>query len=587
MASEYAESVLNGAAGAGTLVRLTVERQQRDLAAIGSPGFPYVFDVQVGAKVVRFLELLPHVEGPKAGEPVQLEPWQVWTVLVLYGWLRSDTGYPRFRRGTLFMPKGNGKTFLAAGLALHTLATGGKGEKVFSAATAMKQARQSFDTARQMLLRSPDLRAHFGLSVEQHAITQVATGGAYRPLSSDADSLEGIIPSFILEDEIHAHPTRDVHDNLRSSAAKRPDSRQIIISTAGLDLEGIGHEVYDYARDILTGRVKDPSQFALLVEADEGADPFCEATWRQANPNYGVSIDAVEIENEAREAQQRSSKRRSFFTKRLGWWVDGAREWMKITAWNACADPNLQPQQFKDDPCFVGLDLASKVDIAAKALLFVRDQPATSRDEQGNQRLERHYYLFVECYLNEARVEDGSNASYPGWAADGWLHVTPGTVTDFGVIKQGILNDGSKYEVQAVGVDPFNATQLTQELIAEGIQVVEVPQKTMHLSEPMKELEAAVLSGRFHHNANPVMAWMISNVMVKEDANGNLFPNKKRSKGKIDGVSATLNALNRALNTKIATSRPRVWNLEDENEEGNKERVIELRPRRAWSIDDE
>ena len=589
IADAWAKSVLDGSTNVGKLVRLAVERQQKDLARIGSPEFPYRFDAEVGAKVVRFLELLPHVEGPKAGELVVLEPWQVWAVIVLYSWVRTDTAYPRFRRGTFFMPKGNGKTFLAAGLALHTLATGGHGEKVLSAATAMKQARQSFDTARHMLLRAPALRDRLGLQVGQHAIIQPATGAAYRPLSSDAEGLEGIIPSFIIEDEIHAHPTRDVHDNLRSSGAKRPDSRLVVISTAGLDLEGIGHEVYQYARDILQGRIQDNSQFALLVEADEGADPFCEATWRQANPNYGVSIDPVEVENEALEAKQRSSKRRSFFTKRLGWWVDGSREWMKMSAWNACGDKNLRLEDFVGVPGFGGLDLASKIDVAAKALLFVRDLPKVCPDGAENcpdhQGVERHYYLFAESYLNEVRIEDGSNASYPGWAADGWIHSTPGNVTDFGIIKQDILDDCKQFDIKAVGSDPHNATQLTQELIAEGVEVVEVPQKVQHLSEPMKELEAAVLSGRFHHNANPVMEWMISNVMVREDANGNLFPNKKRSKGKIDGVSATLNALNRALATDIVAGRPRVWSLEDE---ATKDQVIEVyaRPRTLnWDDD--
>jgi phage terminase large subunit-like protein len=553
LAMDWQARVLSGEVLVGKMVRAAVERQVRDLERAGRGELAFRFDPEFGAKQARFCELLPHVDGPLRGEDFRAQGWQAWVIIVLFGW-RDAHGNPRFRRAVLFMPKGNGKTFLAAALALLVLCTGGLGEKVFSAATAKEQARLSFQTARQMLALRPRIRDHFGLQVGRHAITQPATGGLFRPISSEARSIEGVIPSYILEDEIHAHATRELHDNLRSAAAKRPDSRMVVISTAGFDTadDAIGHEVYRYARQILEGEVQDDSQFAFLMEADRPDDDalaiqaaWKPETWRQANLNLGVSVDPVEVANEANEARQSPQKRASFFVKRLGWWSGEARAYFELEAWDRCADAP-SPEQLAGVPCRLGLDLASKRAFACAARLFERTLPHRDPARAEAGETERHFYAYVTSFLHEEAAN--SEDLYRSWAQDRTIVVTPGNVTDYGFIRRCIEQWlAESPQVRELLSDPYESAHLAQEMGDLSVQFIEWPQRVPNLSPALKELGAAVLAGRFHHDGNRALRWMAGNVVAKEDANENVFPRKRGERFYIDGISAILNALGRSL----------------------------------------
>lgn len=538
--------MLDGTFPCGKYVRLAVRRQVDDLARQGTDDFPYRFEEDAGAKVCRFMERLPHVHGPLAGELVTLEPWQCWAIIAVFGWYAMN-GQPRFRRATLFMPKGQGKTFLGAGMALYQLGTGGKGEVVLSASYTKEQARLSFQTARLMMQGATALRDRLGLTVGQHAITQPGTGGTFVPVSGEARSLEGKIPSFILEDEIHVHPTREVHDNLRSSAAKRPDSRMVIISTAGFDTSenSIGYEIYLYARQILEGEIRDPSQFALLIEADEGSDPFAPATWRQANPNLGVSIDPQELANEANEARYDPRKLKSFVTKHLGWWVSGRDPVFDKDRWDALADAP-DPATFGTDvPCYLGMDLASRVAFACLSRVFVRDLPHRDPERASAGDMERHYFVYVDSFTHEGAVS--ASDTYRRWREAGQLVATPGNTTEYAFIQKRLEQHLAAHHVAEIVSDPYEAAQLAQRLGQTKVPFVEYPQQVKFLSPALKEMQAALLDGRLHHDGNKVMRWMVGNVTAKQDANDNVFPRKERADQHIDGVSATLNAIGRSM----------------------------------------
>jgi phage terminase large subunit-like protein len=459
--------------------------------------------------------------------------------MVAYSWVHVETGYPRFRRLTMFMPKGQGKTFLAAGLATHTIATGTLGEKVYSAATTRDQAGLSFQTARMQLNFAPEVRDHFGLVVEQHQIVRPESGSHFKPISSEAGSAEGKIPAFILEDEIHAHKTRDLHDNLRSMAAKLPYSRQVVISTPGFDMspQAIGFEVYCYARDILKGTVQDDSQFALIIDADRELDPWAPATWRMANPNMGVSIDPVEVANEANEAKQVPSKQPSFFTKRLGWWVESASSWMDMTAWDKCLDPEMVREHFDGQPSFIGLDMGLTRDLSARVSIF------TSTGEDG----QRHYHAFCHAYLAEdSPTLHAGNDALRLWARQGHMTLAPGGALDANIVRDDIRRDAERNPGSELCYDDRYASGIAADLERELI-AIKIRQGSFTQSAPMMELEAAVMSGRFHHDGNPVLRWCVGNVVVKPDRNGNIAPNKEGDAKKIDCAVALINGMVRAM----------------------------------------
>lgn len=557
----YCHDVVSGKVPACKWVRLACRRQLDDLKRAEGDGWRYRFDEGKASRVCRFLEQLPHVKGPLAGTLFRLEPWQCFVVTTAWGWVRRDTGARRFRRAYIEVPRGNGKSFLSSGIALYGLAADGEsGAEVYSAATTRDQAKITYGDAEKMLKKRPVLLTKLGLRVSSHAISQAASGSAFKALSREAGNQDGQNIHVAVVDELHAHRTREMWDVLVTGAAKRPQSMIWTITTAGTDTAGICYEVRESVTRMLEGAEVD-GLFGVIYTLDEDEDWRDPAHWEKANPNWGASIDHDSYGLAASEAMQSASKENNFKTKHLNIWCNADVAWMSMTAWDKCADPALQAEDFAGKPCVVGLDLATKTDVCVRVRVFPRDLPAKNhdgtpklkRDEEGRETdepmLERHAYAVMQGYLPEATVENSRNASYAGWAKDGWLRVTPGDVLDFDALKEDVLADRDAHDLREVAFDPWQATQLSNDLQKEAVQMVEVRPTVQNFSEPMKELEAMVLSGRFHHDGNPVLRWMVSNVVCHRDAKDNVYPRKQRPENKIDGVVAMIMALNRALLT--------------------------------------
>lgn len=554
----YCRDVVDGVIPACKWVRLACQRQLDDLARAAGE-WRYRFDEARAGRACRFLEQLPHVKGPLAGTLFHLEPWQCFIVTAAFGWVRRDTGTRRFRRVYIEVPRGNGKSFLSSGIALYGLAADGEsGAEVYSAATTSAQARITYGDAEKMLRKRPVLIQKLGLRISTHAISQHASGSTFKALSREAKNHDGANIHVAVVDELHAHRTRELWDVLITGAAKRPQSLVWTITTAGTDVSGICYEVRDSVVKMLEG-VESDGLFGVVYTLDEGDDWRDEASWEKANPNWTASIDHDSYRLAATEAMQSAAKENNFKTKHLNIWCNADVAWMSMTAWDRCADPTLSEDAFAGQPCALGLDLASKTDVCAKAKVFHRDVPAVNPDGSPKMKraeddrptdepaLERHFYLFVQGYLPEAAVENSRNASYEGWSKDGWIITTPGDVLDFETVGAAVLEDRDRHDLREVAFDPWQATQLAQQLQAEGVTMVEVRPTVQNFSEPMKEMESLVLTGRLHHDGNPAMRWMVSNVVSHRDAKDNVYPRKQRPENKIDGVVAALMALNRAL----------------------------------------
>lgn len=549
-ALDYCRKVTSGEIDAPRAAKGSCARQLRDLErAAADPSWSYEFSEALASRPCRFIEALPHVKGDLAGKRIRLEPWQAFVITTSFGWVRRGTNQRRFRRVTIYVPRGNGKSALSSGVGNYCLAADGEsGAEVYAAATTREQARIVWDTARQMFNKHPHgtaLAAKVGVTSPAaptaSSIYQAASGSTFRPLSREADNLDGLNIHCGILDELHAHKTREVYDVMETGTGKRTRSLLWVISTAGSDTSGIGHEVYKYARRVALAEIEDDALFAAIWEIDDGDDWTAESTWKKANPNWGVSVQPEVIAQLCRKAQQVASAQNAFLTKHLNQWVNADEAWMQSHAWEAMADPALSRDEFAGAPCTIGLDLASKTDIAAKVTLFWRDL-----EKEGGDA-ERHYYAFLDSFLPEAAVVDGRNASYHGWEIEGRLITTPGEVLDFGEVKRSVLDDASRFDVREVDYDPWQASQLSQELTAQGLPMVEMRPTVQNFSAPMKEMEALVRAGRFHHDGNPIFRWMVGNVVCHRDAKDNIYPRKEKPENKIDGVVAAIMALGGAL----------------------------------------
>lgn len=549
LANGYARDVVAGKIPACKYVRLACQRHLDDLARTN---WKFYFSADAAGRACRFLEQLPHVEGPLAGQLLQLEPWQCFIVASIFGWLKRDTNTRRFRRAYTEVPRGNGKSFLMSGIALYALAADREaGAQVYSAATTREQAKVVHEVAEKMLEKRPQLTAKLGLKITSSAISQRSSGSTFKALSREAKNQDGKNIHVAVVDELHAHQTRDVWDVLITGAAKRPQSLVVTITTAGVDTSGICFEVRDSVIKMLEGLPVE-GLFGIIYTVDEGDNWTDEASWIKANPNWFVSIDRDSFRLNAAEAIASPAKENNFKTKHLDIWCSADVAWMSMQEWDACADPTLREEAFAKQPCTAGLDLASKIDLASKVRVFWRDLPLPGG------KTERHYYAFARNYLPEARVEESKNASYRGWVKEKRIRTTPGNVLDFEVIKDELRADAEAFDVREVAYDPWQAQQLANEMNKPvgPVVMVEVRMVVQSMSEPMKQWQALVAQKRFHHDGDPAFRWQVSNVVCHVDAKENIYPRKQLPENKIDAAVACIMAMNRALLAPAAPVNP-------------------------------
>lgn len=417
---------------------------------------------------------------------------------------------------------------LSSGVALYCLVADREpGAEVYSFATTRDQAKIVFGDAKVMAEHNAPLRSQFGLQVLANALYVPTTNSTFQAKSAEGSTLDGLNTHLAVIDELHAHKTRAVYDVVETSLGKRRSSLLWCITTAGFDTSGICYEVRTMSTKVLEGTVSDETQFAIIYTIDEGDDWTTLDALEKANPNWGVSVRPEMITSLLKKAKALPSAINNFLTKHLNVWCSASSAWMDMPAWDA-NEVDAERSFYEGMPCYIGLDIGAKNDVTAKVLLF----------PYGNG-----YMTFADFYLPEAAVERSTNSQYRGWVEEGWITQSGGAMTDLSRIEEDIREDLSRYDVKGIAFDPWNALQLATSLSADGAPMIEYRNTVQNFSDPMKSLEALTQDKRISHDGNPVLRWMMSNVVAKLDAKDNIFPRKERYECKIDGVVALIMAL--------------------------------------------
>lgn len=529
-AAQYADAVNEGEIPACVYVRQASARFISDLGRTD-----IYLDVDVIDRWCGNLEKLPHVKGKWAakGETLRLSDWQVFCLVNLFGWKWKATGKRRFREGYVEVPRKNGKTFLLAGIGIGMLAWDDEyGAEVYCGATSEKQAYEVFRPAKQIVERTPAL-GELGLEPFKSVITVMSNGSRFEPVIGNPG--DGASPSCGIADEFHEHKTSDLVDTFVTGMGAREQPLMLYITTAGSDMGGPCYEKRDDIKKILSGSVQDDSIFGIIYTLDEDDEWDTVDAQVKANPNYGISVDGDFLKGQLEQARRSATKQVAYKTKHLNLWVGAKAAWMNMLAFQACRNKRLKLEDFKGRPCCIGIDLASKIDLASMVLMF----PPKSESDK--------WAVFVKRYLPEDRILEGGNTRYKGWHAGGWITATPGNVIDFGYIEDDLIEIKSEYEVLEVAYDPFQATQFSTRMMGEGFPMVEVGATVRNFSEPMKEVEKLILSKDIEFEHDPVLMWMMGNVVAKLDKKDNIFPDKERVTAKIDDVVALIMATNRAI----------------------------------------
>jgi phage terminase large subunit-like protein len=481
---------------------------------------------------IAFINTLTHTKGQFASQTFNLRPWQVRILKRLFKKRRDRLR--QYRTCLLMLPRKNGKTELAAAVALYALmADGETGAEVYSAAADRDQAGLVFGVAAQMVRNDPTL-AEACYIVESHKrIVHKSSGSFYRAISAEAYSKHGFNPSWVIYDELHAAPDRRLFDVLSTSMGARKQPGMLVISTAGYDRHSILWELYAHGKKVLEDPDLDPTFLPIIYEAPQEADWTSEKVWRKANPALGDFRSLEEMRTMCARAQEIPAQENNFRRLYLNQWTEQAARWIQMAAWDACQRP-IDRAALRGRRCLIGMDLSATADLTAIVAVFP--------DEAG-----RGFDVLAKCFVPADRIRERSrrdHVPYDEWAKTGMITATPGSVVDYDLIRAALREWAAEFSVQMLAFDPWNATDLVTKLgQQDGFTCVSMRQGFASLSAPTKSLEAAILGRRLRHDGHPVLRWCVSNVAVETDPAGNLKPSKTVSTERIDAVVALIMAM--------------------------------------------
>jgi len=541
---QYALEVVNGQRVAGEAERLACQRHLDDLQKQGSKSFPWVFDEDKANRIYAWFKYCHHVEGPLAGMPIILEPFQKFDLGVIFGWVHKGTGMRRFEKAFTQMARKNGKSTLMSGIALYLMAGDLEEEpQVYCAAVDKQQARIIYRAAKAMGQKSPDIRKR--LKIRDYEIGHISRGGQLRALSKDTKNKDGLNPSGAILDEYHAHPTSEIYDLLSSAWGQRSQAIMLIITTAGLEAENNPcHREYLYCKQILKGVIKNERYFVMIRELDAEDDEHDPKVWIKANPlRAGTAEGLARLKAQHEEAfgSKDPAKIRTFRVKILNIWTTAtANSFMGeyMSEWDKLA---VTPEEFhrltNGLKCIVGIDLSKKIDLTGDGFVFwlpkVEKVAVTAHGFMPAEAIGRH--------------ERTDRVPYRDWAAGGWITITEGDVTDYDAILTHShdveLERG--WNIHEIAFDPYNATHLANQMQADGYTTVEIRQGVRTLSEPTKLFREMVATGKVIHDGSPVLKWCLANAVQEQDSNENIKLSKKNVSDtqRIDLIAAVINAM--------------------------------------------
>lgn len=496
------------------------------------------YDKEYADFAVAFIESLCHTKGTWAGKQFELMDWQEQIIRDLFGILKPN-GYRQFNTAYIEIPKKNGKSELAAAVAL--LLTCGDGEQraeVYGAAADRQQASIVFDVAADMVRMCPALNKRVKILASQKWLIYEPTNSFYQVLSAEAYSKHGFNVHGVVFDELHSQPNRKLYDVLtKGSGDARMQPLLFLITTAGTDTHSICYEVHQKAQDIIDGRKIDPTFYPVIYGADDTEDWTSPKVWKKCNPSLGETIGIDKVKTACESAKQNPGEENSFRQLRLNQWVKQAVRWMPMDKWDKCAFA-VNEEQLEGRVCYGGLDLSSTTDITAFVLVF----PPLDEDDKY---IILPYFWIPEDTLDLRVKRD--HVPYDVWERQGYLQTTEGNVVHYGYIEKFIEQLGKKFNIREIAFDRWGAVQMVQNLEGMGFTVVPFGQGFKDMSPPTKELTKLTLEQKIAHGGHPVLRWNMDNIFIRTDPAGNIKADKEKSTEKIDGAIATIMALDRAI----------------------------------------
>lgn len=490
-----------------------------------------MFDPAKANRAIQFIEHLKFSKGKWSGKYFKLQPWQKEYVAKLFGTVDED-GLRQYRQSIVFIPRKCGKTELGAAIALYMLvADGEKGAEVYSVAGDFQQASLVFNAAAQMVRTQPALSKLIRLNASTKNMSVKNTNSIYKVLSSEAGTKHGLSCSCCIFDEIHVQKDRELYDTMATSMGAREQPLMLIISTVGNDTSSFAYEIYEYAKAIKDGVVKDDTVLPLIYEADADDDWTKEETWQKAIPNLDVSVSREFLRSECKKAQEIVSYQNSFRQLYLNMWQNQSQRWINLLDLEECIKNDLPSEEdLKSNNCYIGLDLSNTTDLTSLSIYWPKLQTVKTIS------------FIPEDRIKTKEKEDKAN--YSTWVREKYIIATSGNVVDYDYIRDYINELSKTYSIRLISFDPWNSTKIMSDLESvDGFDTMAVRQGFYSLSPASKELERLIVSHQLKCGENPVLKWAFNNVSILRDNNQNIRPIKDKPTKRIDPVVATVIAI--------------------------------------------
>ncbi len=544
----YCDRVINGDVVVGKWIALAVERHLRDLGNQSTKDFPYYFDEDKAANAVGFFEtLLRHSIGEHAGQPFILEDWQVFFVSLLFGWQRDDGRGRRFRQAFFTVARKNGKSTLAAGIALLFASVDFNPitdepearAQVILAATKREQAEKViFAECLRMRHQSPALKDIS--SIANKVMTFEHNSGTIQAVGSDRP-YDGLSPVLVSLDETHAfgNPHRKFYNTMVTGSGSRVQPLLLTTTTAGDDQSHIWLDQINFCKQVLQRTVDEETLLPIIYEIDEGDDPLDESCWHKANPNLGVSISYDFLRAQAKPCKSSVTSLNRFKRYHVNTLVSSTERIFSLDDFDQCRG-RLSDWRKDADACGAGIDLGGRDDLAAFSIVARFPTGEYHQDDSPIYRYEGRTWSYISRTTNRDLTEQ----PFVQWIDDGLINVTDSPIAD---LQADFIDQYWNYYCFDAAIDPYQAQQFGEQVTNQGVNIATMAQTQAHFNEPIADFRQACADGRFRHDGNPLLRWCLSNAVAVKDRQDRWMLAKAASSQKIDPLVSLLMAWRRCM----------------------------------------
>ena len=352
--------------------------------------------------------------------------------------------------------------------------------------------------------------------------------GKIQTVASEPQKLDGENCSAFACDELHEAVDSKMWDVLATSCGSRDQSLGVAVTTAGFNKNGYCYQFGKSNIEVLEGKKVDDTLFCLIYTLDDEDDWCDESNWIKANPNLNVSVKEEFIEQQVNQAKNNPIQEVSVRTKLLNQWLDSSSSWIPMSFVDK-SFAKVDLEEFRDEYCYVGVDLGSVSDLTAVSVMIPKDDKI---------------YVKNWAFVPESAMDGTPNSMrYRQFRNQGDLIVTDGNVCDYDRIIKLLEEIQEVCPIAKVAYDQWNATQWAISATEKGFPLLPFSQSISSMNRPIKELQRLFLQGNIILDKNQVTRFCLGNCVAIIDNHENVALGKESYEQKIDVAVAMADAV--------------------------------------------